>query len=220
MCGRFAQSQPAIKYARALDPAWDLSGVELKPSWNLAPSRQALVFHDGGSAPMAELLHWGFLPAWADPKAYKPNNARVETAASKPYFRKAWRSGRCLIPADGWYEWKLMDKVKQPYFLHRADNQPMLMAGLFETNPQIGVTSFAILTTDADAALREVHDRKPVVLSPEAGRRWISKDLATDEITELAQAPLNAEHFAWHTVSARVNNPRNDEPELLDAVTP
>jgi putative SOS response-associated peptidase YedK len=215
MCGRFSQSQSAIKYAHALDPAWDLSAIELRPSWNLAPSRQALVFHDGEDRRMAELLHWGFLPSWADPKVQKPNNARVETAATKPYFRKAWKSGRCLIPADGWYEWKITDKVKQPYFIHRADDQPILMAGLYEFNEHANITSFAILTTEADNALREVHDRKPVVLSHEAGREWIRRDLAADEIAAISQSPLSAEWFAWHTVSTRVNNTRNDGPELV-----
>jgi putative SOS response-associated peptidase YedK len=215
MCGRFAQSQPVIHYAHALDPAWEPLPLDLKPTWNLAPSRQALVFREGESGRMAELLHWGFLPAWADPKGQKPINARVETAASKPYFRKAWKSGRCLIPADGWYEWKESDKGKLPYFIHRADDQPILMAGLYDSNPHANVTTFAILTTEADGSLREVHDRKPLVLSREAGQEWISGDLVTGKIAELAQHPLSAEWFAWHVVSTRVNNTRNDGAELL-----
>jgi putative SOS response-associated peptidase YedK len=215
MCGRFAQSQPLINYARALDPAWSPSHIELQPTWNMAPSRRALVFHDGEPGHVADLFHWGFLPSWADPTGQKPNNARVETASTKPYFRKAWKAGRCLIPADGWYEWKQDEKAKQPYFLHRADGQPILMAGLFETNPHANITSFAILTTEADSTLREVHDRKPLVLSADAGQQWIRRDLSSDEIAALAQHPLTAENFAWHAVSTRVNNVRNDGPELL-----
>jgi putative SOS response-associated peptidase YedK len=218
MCGRIAQSQPLIKYARAPDPAWQPSPIELQPTWNMAPSRRALIFHDGDAGYMAELFNWGFLPAWADPKAQKPNNARVETAATKPYFRKAWKSGRCLIPADGWYEWKVTDKSKQPFFIHRADDQPMLMAGLYEANPQANITSFAILTTDADGNLREVHDRKPLVFSAEVGLECIRRDLASDDIAGLAQSPLTAEWFAWHTVSTRVNNTRNDGADLVSQV--
>ena len=218
MCGRFTQSQPAIKYAHALDPSWELSAIELKPTWNLAPSRQALVFHDSDVGHRAELFHWGFFPSWADQKAQKPNNARVETAATKPYFRKAWKTGRCLIPADGWYEWKEGTKVKQPYFLHRADDQPMLMAGLYETNTHANITSFSILTTEADNALLEVHDRKPVVLTAEAGIQWIRRDLAADEIAAIAKNPLSAEYFTWHTVSTNVNNTRNDGEELLSKI--
>jgi putative SOS response-associated peptidase YedK len=218
MCGRFAQSQPIIKYARALDPEWTPSGLEFHPTWNLAPSRKALVFRDGEASHLAEIFQWGLLPAWADPAGQKPINARVETAATKPYFRKAWKSGRCLIPADGWYEWKVKDKVKQPYFIHRADDQPILMAGLYETNPHANITSFTILTTDADGNLREVHDRKPVVFSASAANQWISKELAADEIAAIAQTPLSAEWFAWHTVSTKVNNTRNDGDELVSKI--
>ena len=89
------------------------------------------------------------------------------------------------------------------------------MAGLYETNPHVNITTFAILTTEADNALREVHDRKPVVLSVEAGREWIRRGLAADDISGLAQAPLTAEWFAWHTVSTKVNNARNDGAELV-----
>jgi putative SOS response-associated peptidase YedK len=146
------------------------------------------------------------------------SDVNVETAATKPYFRKAWKSGRCLIPADGWYEWKVTDKVKQPYFIHREDDQPMLMAGLYETNPHANITSFAILTTDADGNLSEVHDRKPVVLSGSAANQWIIRELPADEIAAIAQSPLTAEWFAWHTVSTKVNNMRNDGAELCSAV--
>ena len=180
--------------------------------------RRALVFHDGDAGHLAELLHWGFLPAWADPKTQKPNNARVEAAATKSYFRKAWKTGRCLIPADGWYEWKVADKLKQPFFIHRADDQPMLIAGLYETNPHANITSFAILTTDAEGDLREVHDRKPIVLSASAANQWINRELGADEITAIAQSPLTAEWFSWHSVSTKVNNTRNDGVELCSAV--
>ena len=173
------------------------------------------MFHDGEAGHLAEIFQWGLLPAWADPAGQKPINARVETAATKPYFRKAWKSGRCLIPADGWYEWKVEDKVKQPYFIHRADDQPILMAGLYETNPKANITSFTILTTDADGDLREVHDRKPVVLSGSAANQWIRKELATDEIAAIAQNPLSAEWFDANPVSTKVNNPKNDGAELI-----
>ncbi|MEO6423419.1 MAG: SOS response-associated peptidase, partial [Candidatus Nitrotoga sp.] len=171
MCGRFAQSQPLIHYAHALDPAWVPAPLDLQPTWNLAPGRRALAFRDAEIGLVAELLHWGFLPAWADPAGQKPINARVETAANKPYFRKAWKAGRCLIPADGWYEWLGTAKSKQPYFIHRSDDQPILMAGLYETDSHVNITSFAILTTEADGALRDVHNRKPLVLSAETGKQ-------------------------------------------------
>lgn len=215
MCGRFAQSQSINNYAQALDPAWAPTAVDLHPTWNMAPSRPALVFHTGNNGRMAELFKWGLLPSWADPMAQKPINARLDTAAIKPYFRKAWKTGRCLIPADGWYEWKDSDKGKIPYFLYRTNQQPLLMAGLYETNLHANITTFAILTTDADGDLRDVHDRKPVVLSAEAANQWIDGKLQTDEIAVVAAHSLTSEHFTWHTVSTKVNNSRNDDAELI-----
>jgi putative SOS response-associated peptidase YedK len=215
MCGRFAQSQPVIHYAHALDPVWEPLPLALKPTWNMAPGRDVLVFHDSEAGHVAGLQHWGLLPAWADPKAQKPINARVETAASKPYFRKAWKSGRCVIPADGWFEWKQGERGKQPYFIYRADEQPILMAGLYDTNPHAHITTFAILTADADGALRDVHDRKPLVLSREDGLRWIRRNLAADSIAEIARSSLSADWFDWHPVSTKINSTKNDDVELL-----
>jgi len=122
-------------------------------------------------------------------------NARVETDACTHYFRKSWKAGRCLIPADGWYEWLGRAKSKQPYFIHLADDQPILMAGLYETNTHANITSFSILTTEADGALRDVHNRKPLVLSAETGEQWITRGLAADEIAALAHSLLTAERF-------------------------
>jgi putative SOS response-associated peptidase YedK len=215
MCGRFAQSQSINNYAKALDPAWVPPALDLHQTWNLAPSRPALVFHGGDDGRMAELFKWGLLPSWADPMAQKPINARLDTAATNPYFRKAWKTGRCLIPADGWYEWKISDQGKIPYFLHRADQQPLLMAGLYEINLHVKVTSFAILTMDADGDLRNVHDRKPVVLSADVATQWLDSKLPADEIAAVAAHAMTSEHFTWHTVSTKVNNPRNDDAGLM-----
>jgi putative SOS response-associated peptidase YedK len=215
VCGRFAQFQPSIRYAHALDPAWEPLPLDMHPTWNMAPSRRALVFRDDEAGRSAELLHWGFLPAWADGKSQKPINARVVSASSKPYFRKAWKAGRCLIPADGWYEWKPIAGIKQPYFFHRHDGQPILMAGLYETNPHVNITSFAILTTDSSGALRELHDRMPLVLSAETGREWIRRDNTVEEIATLARNPSPVDQLACYAVSTKVNNARNEGAELI-----
>lgn len=216
MCGRFAQSDKPIRYAQTLDPEWTPPALEFQPTWNMAPSRKVLVFHDDDNGRVAELLTWGFIPSWADSKeAQKPINARVETAASKPYFRRAWKTSRCVIPADGWYEWKVTPQGKVPFFIHRRDNEPLLMAGLYETNPHADITTFTILTLEAKGVLRGIHDREPLVLSAEASRQWLRKDLQPDEVAEIAQHPLGAESFAWHVVSSRVNSPRNDGPDLV-----
>ena len=215
MCGRFPQGQSETRYAISLDPEWTPLPLDFKPTWNMSPSRQALVFHDDDSGHVAELFYWGFLPSWADATAQKPINARVETAATKPYFRHAWKSGRCLVPADGWYEWKETPGGKQPYFIHRVDNEPVFLAGLYETNSRANGTSFTILTMEATGSLRDIHEREPLVLSAEAGRRWIRRDLATRDISPIVHDALTSESFAWHKVSTKVNNARNDVPDLV-----
>lgn len=218
MCGRFSQSQPTQTYAKTVDPAWQPEPLPLQPTWNLAPSKQAQVFTSDGEQYHAGLMYFGFLPAWAEPTAQRSNNARVETAACKPYFRKAWKTGRCLIPADGWFEWQASLKSKQPFYLYRADHDPILMAGLYETNPHLGITSFAILTTEADGDLRQVHDRKPIVLSADLAKGWMKPDLDQVSVAEVSQSSLSANHFAWHAVSTRVNNARNDGDDLAAPV--
>lgn len=215
MCGRFPQNRRPSRYAEALDQAWQPLPLDLQPSWNVAPGRDVLVFHDDENGHVAELLYWGFLPSWAGPEKKRYINAKVETAATLGYFRRAWQSGRCLVPADGWYEWKVTPKGRQPYYIYRADGEPVLMAGLYETNPHANSTSFAILTMEAKDALRELHDREPLVLSPEAARAWIRRDLPPEEVAAIAQHPLTSRDFAWHTVSPRVNDARNDGADLV-----
>ena len=108
---------------------------EGRPStWNLAPSQMSWAFLSGGEKILVAVLKWGFMPSWAKEKAAKPVNAKVETAEASPYFRKAWKMGRCLIPADGFYEWTLESGIKQPWFIHRSDGAPLLFAGLWEHN--------------------------------------------------------------------------------------
>ncbi len=215
MCGRFSQGFSETHYTVTLAPEWTQGNLGLQPSWNVSPGREGLVLHDGDGGHVAELMHWGFLPSWADAEATKYINARVETAAQKPYFRDAWKSGRCLIPADGWYQWKETPKGKQPYFIHRVDDEPALMAGLFDTNRQTNITAFVILTMEAEDPLRGLHDREPVVLSAEAGRRWIARDTPLAEIAAIAQHPLASDAFAWHPVSTRVSNVKNDGADLI-----
>lgn len=216
MCGRFSQSRRPGRYAEALDPEWQPADPAFQASWNVAPGRDVLVFRDGDAGHLAEMLHWGFLPAWADVAARKPINARVETAASSPYFRHAWNSGRCLVPADGWYEWKALARGKQPYYVHRADEEPVFMAGLYEINGHARLASFAILTIEAHGALRDIHEREPLVLAAETGRQWLRLDLAAAGIARLARQALRSADFAWRAVSTRVNDARNDGPELLE----
>jgi len=186
MCGRFPQNKRPSRYETDLDPDWGQTYLEFSPSWNVSPGREVLVFHDNEAGHVAELLHWGFLPYWADAKARRPINARLETAATIPYFRRAWRVGRCVIPADGWYEWKETPAGKVPYFIHRQDEGSIFLAGLYEINRHENTSTFAILTTEAEGALREIHEREPVAFTAEIARQWIRRDLSLREVSELA----------------------------------
>lgn len=216
MCGRFAQSQPLIHYAHALTPSWNPEQDGCPTTWNLAPGQMSRAFLTSDTQITAAVLKWGLLPSWADKDDAKPINARLETAATKPYFRKAWKSGRCLIPADGWYEWSAAPVVgKQPYYLHRADNAPVLFAGLWEHNPHSGDSTFTILTMAAVGSIKEVHDRMPVVLAQSEALRWINLSLAADEIGKIANSAMRDGEFRWHRVGTKVNNPSHDGPDLI-----
>ena len=217
MCGRYSQSQPLAKYAHALDPQWNPEKDGRPSTWNLAPGQNSWAFLSAGEEPIAAVLKWGLLPSWADKDGAKPINAKVETADTKPYFRRAWKSGRCIIPADGFYEWTEVPKIgKQPWFIHRNDDVPLLFAGLWEHNAHTGDSTFAILTMATDGEMKAVHERKPVILDSEAALRWIDPLLKPAEIREVANSAMHDDRLAWHKVSTQVNNPRNDGPELLN----
>lgn len=142
MCGRYSQSQLLSKYAHTLDPEWNPDKDGRPTTWNLAPGQNSWAFISAGEEPIAAIFKWGLLPSWAAPDGTKPINAKVETADTKPYFRTAWKSGRCIIPADGFYEWTQEVKVgKQPWFIHRKDDVPLLFAGLWVTCSQKGYQS-------------------------------------------------------------------------------
>lgn len=217
MCGRYSQSQPLTRYAHALDPEWNPEKDGRPSTWNLAPGQNSWALISGGEEILAAVLKWGLLPSWADKDGAKPINAKVETADTKPYFRRAWKSGRCLIPADGFYEWTEKPKVgKQPWFIHRKDDVPVLFAGLWEHNPHSGDATFAILTMATDGEMKVIHDRKPVMLDQEEALRWIDPMLKPAEIRGVANSAMHDDRFAWHKVSTMVNNPRNDGPEPLN----
>ena len=166
-------------------------------------------------------MRWGLIPSWADDPAIGSRmiNARSETAATKPAYRKAFASRRCLVPADAFYEWKKLDaRTKQPMAVKTGSL--MAMAGLWERwNPPQGepVESFTILTTNANEALREIHDRMPVILESKAQACWLDQGTSVDDLTELLE-PLPARLIEMHPVSSIVNSPANDSPQCLEPV--
>jgi putative SOS response-associated peptidase YedK len=220
MCGRYARFTPAEIYARLFDAEGD-PGVEA--SYNVAPSRLALAARTGRSG-RRELvgLRWGLVPFWAkDPViGYRTINARAETVSVKPAFREALRARRCLIAADGFYEWQRLARGKQPYFLRLKGGEPFALAGLWErwSDGTSTVESCTIIVTVANALVAPIHDRMPVILAPADYETWLDPDLTVPERVLPLLRPYRPEAMEAVAVGAAVNRPENDGPQLVEPV--
>jgi putative SOS response-associated peptidase YedK len=221
MCGRFVQySDPEIYASRyALDRV-----CEAAPRYNLAPTQPVLAVRVGGDD-CRELvpLRWGLIPGWSKgpDSRYSMINARAESVAEKPAYRNAFRQHRCLIPAEGFYEWRTTPSGKQPYLIRRRDGQPFAMAGLWERwqrGDEAAIESCTIVVTDANAVIRPIHDRMPAVLSPEGFTAWLDPDNRDTAALAALLRPAPASDWTLFPVSRRVNSPRNDDAELLAPV--
>lgn len=221
MCGRYAlHTNPEVirlYFKLGILP-------ELTPRYNITPSSPVLVVRqDREQGRIAGLCRWGLIPGWAkDPSiGNKLANARGETVAEKPSFRSAFKRGRCLIPASGFYEWKAAKGRKQPYYVYPVGAALFAFAGLTErwNGPDGPVLSCAIITTDANELMRGIHDRMPVILDPKDYAAWLDPaNSAADKLKALLK-PCPDKMMAAHPVSTRVNTPRNDNPALLEPLT-
>lgn len=229
MCGRYARFSPKRRFAEALGlpDAQDYQAYlgDINPAWQMCPSLCSwIVRARSWGKPGFESFRWGLVPSWARDRAgFRPINARIETAADKPMFRKPMRTQRCLVPADGFYEWRKVAGGKQPHFIRRKGGEPMAFAGLWESWRAPGGVdeelTFTILTGEPNELTAQVHDRMPVILRPEHYMRWI--DPAVTEIADvmaMAQTPYPAADMEMWPVSTRVNSPKNNGPELIEPV--
>jgi putative SOS response-associated peptidase YedK len=218
MCGRFTLTVSA----RVLGELFAVpEPAGLAPRYNIAPTQQVLVARTGESGRELARVRWGLVPHWADDLSIGARmiNARGETVASKPAFRSALKHRRCLIPADGFYEWKKVDAGKQPHLIRFADARPFAFAGLWERwLPSDGggvVDSCTIITTTPNELVRSLHDRMPVILPPSAFDEWLRPEpLAAPRLDELL-APHPAAEMEAFAVSRRVNSPAYDGPECI-----
>ena len=223
MCGRYVLKEPLDLLQRLF--AYSSSEIrQLRPRYNIAPSTKIPVVRCSveGQRELVE-MRWGLIPAWAkDPKTLPPmNNARSESIASKPSFRSAYKSRRCVIPASGYYEWqKRGTGPKQPFYFHARDNQPLAFAGLWEkwSPPNAeAVTSAAIVTCAASAEFASIHDRMPVVLTTPAQRdRWLQNEPLDETDAAKILVPAPAGVLEARPISVRVNSVRNDDPSLIE----
>jgi putative SOS response-associated peptidase YedK len=222
MCGRFTLRTPtkAIVEAFGLVDAFDL-----KPRFNIAPTQQVAAVRldpETGTRQLS-MYRWGLVPSWADDPSigYRMINARAESVAIKPAFRSAFKKGRCLIVADGFYEWKKVGKSKQPFFVRLKDEEPFAFAGLSEhwhRGEQV-IDSATIITTEPNELMEGIHDRMPVILSPDDYDLWLEPEFhGQGKLLEMLR-PYPAEDMEAYPVGTVVNNPRNEDAKCIEAVS-
>lgn len=217
MCGRYTNSTPPDVFAQLFHAT--LGAIVLPPRYNIAPSDKVLACRVSADTRELVLLQWGLIPAWAkDPKTgYKMINARAETVAEKPAFRTAFKRRRCLIAADGFYEWKPAVPKKQPYYIRLKDGAPFAFAGLWEHWAHDGQTieSCTLIVTDANELMAPLHERMPVILAPESYDLWLDPTVQDPARLQPLLRPYSAKAMEAYPVSTQVNSPKNDLPELI-----
>ena len=223
MCGRFTTRKITKEGFEEIlgDEEWE-EDDELPQRFNIGPGQESPVILDDGDKVAMKRLLWGFIPNWSkEPKVKVPTiNARLETVEEKPFYREAFRKKRCLVPADGYYEWLTDGKRKIPYFLHLPGDAPFAFAGLWDTWDGQGAdpfSSYAILTTSAAPNIAHIHHRMPVLLPRKHWQAWLDPG-TLPEATQKALGTL-VHNFEFHTVSMEVNNIRNQGPDLVEPVS-
>jgi putative SOS response-associated peptidase YedK len=197
------------------------SAPNLRPSWNIAPTQELAVVRFEVGERILEIMRWGLIPAWSkDPKlVYSTFNARAEGIESKATFRGAWRAGRrCLVLTNGFYEWDKRAGTKQPYAIARARDDFMVMAGLWEdwTPPEDKrIRTATIITCDANDLIRPLHDRMPAILGEADWPKWLGEVEADEPELKAMLKPYPSAKMALWPVDKRVNNWRNDSPDLI-----
>jgi putative SOS response-associated peptidase YedK len=257
MCGRYASARRRIELLEEFDvQADDEAGEELRPDYNVAPTKKIYAVMtrrpaglagaegadgsggDGAAKAAGDLepvrqlrtVRWGLVPSWAKDPAIGSRmiNARAETVASKPAYRRAFAKRRCLLPADGYYEWYKPGEeksAKRPYFIHRADGAPLAFAGLYEfwrdqsqpdDHPDAWLVTATIITTSAPDELGVIHERMPMVIGPGQWAEWLDPDLQDPAQLAHLLAPAVSSGLITTRVSTKVNSVRNNGPELIE----
>ncbi len=216
MCGRYTLGTDE----EALIDAFGVSSLtfDFVPRYNIAPGQQAPVVAEDRHGRRIGQLTWGLVPSWMDVPKSGLINARSESVTSKPSFREAFQRRRCLVPADGFYEWKRTAAGKVPYWFHRPEGGMLAFAGIWESWSRPGADprfTFAILTTDANEDTATVHDRMPAVIEAADRDSWLSRITQESDLLSLLR-PAPAGTFTAHAVSTRVNRVSEDDPGLVE----
>jgi len=255
MCGRYAATKHQADLVEELDVELDATGEPTRavmaraqtptagePDWNMAPTKKAPVIltraprgTDDPPLRQLRLVNWGLVPSWAkDPKVgNRMINARAESVLEKPGFARAAKSRRCLVPAEGWYEWQVSPTAvdakgkprKQPFFTHRVDGDVIAFAGLYEfwrdkgvedaDDPEAWLTTFTIITTEAEPGLDRIHDRQPLVLERADWATWLDPEMHDPATIGRLLAFAERGRFDAYPVATEVNNTRNNGADLL-----
>ena len=250
MCGRYASAKNAAALIEEFEVDDAKVDKELSADYNVAPTKEvyAVLSRKSGDEDAAtvdrqlRIVKWGLVPSWAKEPSIGSRmiNARSETLADKPAFRRAYVKRRCLIPADGYYEWytptgEAVEKTskgkpkKQPFYIHRADGRSLAMAGLYEwwhdkirdrDDPDAWLLTATIITTEATDAVGRIHDRMPVVIAHDDWARWLDPDVSDRTAVDAMMRPALSTTLQAFPVSVRVNNVRNNGPELVEPLPP
>ena len=221
MCGRFSLIADLGELARRFE--FDGNQLDLEPNYNVAPTQNILTVV-GGENRRGGFMRWGLIPHWAKSVSIGSRmiNARAETAAQRPAFRDAFRRRRCLVLADGFYEWQRAGSVKKPIRIVRESGEPFAFAGLWAVwkDPDGNtVPSCTIITTEANDLLRPIHHRMPVILPRQMEEFWLDRDVQDTAALEDALKADPSELMQTYQISTLVNSPRNNGPQVLEPVT-
>lgn len=224
MCGRYTQFTPADELEVYFE-AITSNAAPISPNYNVTPGSIVPVVATGRDrVPVITTFRWGLVPSWAEDIriGYQMINARSETIAQKRSFARPFQRSRCVVPSNGFYEWKRDGKAKIPYFLRRSDDEIMTFAGIYDRwrQPEGGpdLFSFSIITTSANPGIREIHDRMPVILDKAEVRDWLNPAASASELQKLMQ-PLPVDRMTLYPVSDAVNKPVNNYAELMDPLS-
>ncbi len=213
MCGRYTLAKPLKLIKSHFGPLH--INLEYRPSYNIAPSQLSPVVINSSGQRELTAMKWGLVPSWAKDEKMKLINARSETAHEKPSFKNSLRRQRCLIPVDGFLEWRGTEK--QPCYIYLKAQALFAFAGLWSTwnNPEgTSLNTYSILTTQANEKLASIHARMPVILPSEQYQTWLAPDSSLDALRDLL-TPFPSGEFDFHPVSKKVNSPKNNHQEFL-----
>ena len=224
MCGRFAQKIPF----EALQQNFNIRIIDsdIIPNYNVAPTQEILTIVKYDNENKLEKFHWGLVPFWAKDISIGSRmiNARAETVSQKPSFRNAFKKRRCLIPADGFYEWKGEKGHKQPYYVSTPSDKPFAFAGLWEswTNKESDEESVykscTIITTAASDSIREIHHRMPVILDPDFYEKWLNVEIQDPKELESVLQDGIIHDVKYYPVSTFVNSVKNNDPSCIKPI--